>query len=221
MTAAIFDMDGTLLDSMGCWLRIVPDFLREQKISLAQRELLKMRHMGLLDAARFMSQECGVTMSAQEMCHTWDRMMANYYQTEVKPKPFVPEYLQYLKDRGIRMAVATLTPHAMAEPALERHGLHLYFDYILTTQDVGGVPKSEPDLFLEAARRLSAEPADCVVFEDSFYAIKAAVGAGFPTYGIADFHAASQEEAIRSLCKRYIKSFAELLPQNENYENKA
>jgi HAD superfamily hydrolase (TIGR01509 family) len=210
LQAAIFDMDGTLLDSMDMWLRLVPDFMRARGLVPDPKLFEGCDSLGLTEAADCLAAGFPLLgMSPEQIRREWDETVLQAYLNEVRPIPFAVEYLKRLRGRGIRTAVATLTPHALADRALAHHGMSGLFDCILTTEDVGGVGKEHPDLFCEAARRLDAPVSGCVVFEDSLYAIKTAVAAGFRTCAIAGRR--HEQAEVRRLCLGYIRDFAELL----------
>lgn len=209
MQAAIFDMDGTLLDSMGVWLRLVPDFMREHGIRIDPAIARGMSNMGLEEAAEYLAQNHSLGMTAASILRQWDETMLAAYLGEVAPLPYALEYLKRLRALGVRTAVATLTTHALADRALAHHGMNSLFDCILTTEDVGNIGKERPDLFLEAAHRLDAPVDGCVVFEDSLYAIQTSVSAGFPTCAIAGRE--NEEAQMRRLSRRFVRGFDELL----------
>ena len=102
-----------------------------------------------------------------------------------------------------------MTEHRLSDEALKMHGLWDYMDHVLSYEDVGA-GKDKPDLYLETARRLGAEPGDCVVFEDSCFAVNTALSAGFTVYGVDD-HIQNKEAQLKAVCHRYIYSFEELL----------
>ena len=212
MKAAIFDMDGTILDSMSMWQAIVPEFINSNKIVINASQISDLRGMNLRQAADYFSKNLNIELTADEIFSGWNETILNNYLTWVKPKPYACEYISELKNSGIPLAIATLTEHNLCEKALEKHGLLEMFDVILTTEDVGGISKLQPDIFIEAAARLNANISDCVVFEDSLYAIKTAKTAGFAIWAIADKNQ-DAAEAIAPFCDRYIEDYSLLLKE--------
>ena len=211
MKAAIFDMDGTLLDSMKMWQNLAPDFCREHNIEWTEQLENDLWGLGFVPAVEYFCENYPhLNMQADQMLDIWFETLANNYKNDVTPKIGVIEYLKKLNSMGIPCAVATMTEHRLADAALKNHKISEYMQHILTYEDVGGVGKEHPDLFLEAARRLNAKPEECVIFEDTLYAIETAKGAGFKVFAIADT-AHTETEQIKSLSDRYINDFSDLL----------
>lgn len=214
MKAAIFDMDGTILDSMGMWADTFPIFMEKLGLVPDEKFLHETSSLGLHGTARAMVERYNLSLTPEQLEQEWEKCIGENYLTLVKPKPFVVEYIMQLKAQGIPVAVATLTEHRIADPALAYHGLDVLFDEILTCEDVGGVTKDRPDLFLKAAELLGATASESVVFEDSYYAMVPAREAGFQVIAIHEPYATNSEE-IREVAHRYIHSWEELLIQQE------
>ena len=139
-----------------------------------------------------------------------DELITSRYETIAKPKPGVIEFLERMHRKGVKMAIATLTARRHAEKALLDRGMMQYFSFMLTIEDVG-VPKYEPDIYLEAARRLGLAPAECMVFEDAPYAGVTAHRAGFQLCGMAEPAYADGEAELRSVSDIFVeRSFDEL-----------
>ena len=196
---AIFDMDGTLVDSMGYWHSMEREFLLNKGISEGLDELLETtKPMTLTESCAYFSSFCGIDCSPEQFITEVESMMAKHYRHDVKIKPGVRAYLDSLKAQGIPMCVASATAKPLVELCLENLGLKDYFSFILSCVEVGA-GKNRPDVFLEAARRLGAEPTDCAVFEDAIYAVRSAHAAGFYVVAVKDTHNASCWEELQSL----------------------
>lgn len=205
---AIFDVDGTLLDSMFIWDTIGETYLRS--IGYEPREKLNevFKNMSLFQAARYYRTEYGVTLSIDEIMNGVNAMLERYYRFEVSLKPGVAELLERLRQDGVRLCIATATDRYLVEAALERCGVLSCFGAIFTCNEVGH-GKDEPDIFEEALRFLGTEKAETVVFDDALYAVRTAKEAGFPVAVIYDSHEKNQE-GLRALADFYIEDFSQV-----------
>ena len=136
--------------------------------------------------------------------------MERHYQKDSKPKPDVPEFLQKLKEHGIRMCVATGSPRGFAGIGLVRAGIRDFFEFVTDTYEFG-MDKSNPEYFHVVAKRLGTTTERCVVFEDALYAMKAAKAAGCTVVAIEDETARLQREEIKQIADVYILGYAELM----------
>lgn len=211
MKAAIFDMDGTLLDSMGMWYSLAPSFCKKYGILWAQQLANDLIGMEFPQAAEYFTNRFPqLNMTPDEMIAVWNGMIHFSYFNEVIPKPFAIDYIKKLNEKNIPCAVATMTNHALADAVLAHHGIASLVQTILTPEDVGGVGKDRPDIYHEAAQRLGMSAEQCVVFEDTLYAMKTAAKAGFTVWAIDD-PLQKEKQEIEATCHRYIYSFKELL----------
>ena len=204
----IFDVDGTLLDSMFIWDTIGETYLRS--IGYEPREKLNevFKNMSLFQAARYYRTEYGVTLSIDEIMNGVNAMLERYYRFEVSLRPGVAELLAQLQASGVKLCIATATDRYLVEAALERCGVLSCFGAIFTCNEVGH-GKDEPDIFEEALRFLGTEKAETVVFDDALYAVRTAKEAGFPVAVIYDSHEKNQE-GLRALADFYIEDFSQV-----------
>lgn len=198
MKAAIFDLDGTLLDSMYIWDAIGDDYLISRGISPEKGLREKLRSMSLIQAAQYYRSTYGLTDSPQEIVDGVNSMICHMYTDVVKLKDGARELLQNFSARGIKMCVATGSDRCLTEAALSRHGLLNYFSQILTCSELG-FGKDSPEIFEEALKLLGADKAETYVFEDSLYAIQTAKKHGFKVVGIFDPSSKHNWEEIREL----------------------
>lgn len=210
LTGAIFDLDGTLLDSMPYWASVGLRFLQEQNIVVSDVEKLSLRlkTMTLPEAAVFFQKEYGVQQSADEICRQIDHMIEDDYRYRAPLKHGVRTMLERLHKQGIHMCVASATSHTLVEAALRRVGVLKYFQFVVTCGDLN-TSKNQPYIFDECARRLGTDKTTTGVFEDSLHCVRTASRAGYPVIGVYDDSAASEETEIRSLCCQYIRDWTE------------
>lgn len=208
MDGAIFDLDGTLLDSMFIWDTIGESYLRSRGIEPHENLNEKFKTMSLYQAACHYQSEYGLTDSAAVIMDEVNAMIEHYYTDEVLPKRGVPTFLKELNERHVKMCVATATDRHLVEAALLRCGLLSCFGEIFTCSSVGH-GKDEPDIYYAAHRFLQTPKSGTWVFEDSLYAIRTAKAAGYPVIGVFD-PSAGHDDEIRALADRYIRSFEEM-----------
>ena len=200
---AIFDVDGTLLDSMFIWDTIGETYLRS--IGYQPKENLNetFKNMSLHQAARYYQTEYGVTQSIDEIMDGVNAMLERYYRFEVPLKPGVAELLERLRQDGVKLCIATATDRHLVEAALDRCGILSCFGEIFTCNEVGH-GKDEPDIFEAALRFLGTEKSETVVFDDSLYAIRTAKETGFPVAAVYGSHEKEQDK-VRLLADIYLK----------------
>lgn len=207
--AVIFDMDGTILDSMSCWRRINADFLAEHGLEPPEEIRADLMSTSNRVAARLYAKKFDLGMTMEQIMAEYQRLMARYYQSEVKPKPHIIKYLDHLKGLGKRVCVGTASPLSLACPALARHGLLERFEFVQSAFDLG-VPKEEPAYYLIAADRLGLPARRCAMFEDALYAMRGAKAAGMWVLGIEEPVQKPFEAEIIAACDVYVRDFAEL-----------
>jgi len=207
LKGAIFDLDGTLLDSMFIWETIGEDYLRT--LGKEPHEDLKETFMTLTleEAAEYYCEHYGVTLSVKEIVDGVNAMVEGIYRTKVTLKPGIAEYLRWLKENGVKMCVATVTDRYLVEETLERLGIRHYFSEIFTCAEVG-FGKDKPIIYRKALKHLGTTKEETCIFEDALFALKTARADGFTTVGVYDRHENRQNE-LQSLADYYIRDFAD------------
>lgn len=206
--AAIFDLDGTLLDSLGIWQPIDREFLAKRGYDLPSDYARAIATMHLHEAAEYTIRRFSLNEQADDVVDEWLRMARDAYENKVPLKAGAAEYLKRLKARGVRLAVATALARELAEVALQRHGLFEEFEAVVYTSEVGQ-GKSSPAVFLRAAERLNLSPEACAVFEDTLAGLRSAKAAGMQVFGVADDGAVGERDEIVALVDGYIENFAD------------
>ena len=207
LKGAIFDLDGTILDSMFIWDTIGEDYLRS--LGKEPKENLKetFKAFTLEQAAKYYRENYGVVLSVNEIVGGVNKMVELYYAETVKLKPGIEVFLEKLKAKGVKMCIATVTDKPLVETALNRLGIRNYFTEIFTCALVGH-SKEEPHIYREAQKHLNTEKGETVIFEDTLHALKTAKADGFVTVGVFDIHEENQEELER-LADCYIENYSD------------
>lgn len=209
--AAIFDLDGTLLDSSHVWKKVDADFLERRGILVPDTYFNDVAAMGFEEAARYTIGLFGLEDTESELMEEWMRMAEEEYAARVSLKPHAGEYLQKLKLRGIKLATATSLLSRLFEPALRRNGIYGLFDAHCSTDELeaGRRNKDNPDIFLLAAEKLKTHPGECAVFEDILPAVRSAKAAGMKVYCIADAASAEFAGELTQIADGYLADFSE------------
>lgn len=205
---AIFDLDGTLLDSMEVWNQIDEEFLKKRGLCVPADYQEAITPLGFLEAAKYTIARFGFSDTPEELMAEWHQMAIDAYSNEVEIKEGVKEYLEDLKQKGIPMAVATSSTEELYLPALKRNGILSYFQAFVTVAEVKR-GKGFPDIYEKAAEKISCMPEECVVFEDILAGIQGAKMGGFTAVGIYDKSGAAKEEELKAASDCYIHSFLE------------
>ena len=209
MKAAIFDMDGTLIDSMGAWRSMNASFLREQGIFVSEEQEEDLRSMTGRMVVDYANEHFGVEIAFEALVGRAVKTMEPAYLAGMPLKPGAREYLQRLGARGVKRALCTATHSRLALIALNRMDLVRDLDYIICLDMIDG-SKSDPAVFDRVCEIIGEDKADCVMFEDAVYAMRGAREAGLGVIGITDDTNVRDRDEIRAVCDRLIDSYDEL-----------
>lgn len=202
---AIFDLDGTILDSMALWDTIGEEYLLSRGIAPRENLAETFRTFTLRQAAEYYREHYDIKDSVQEIVDGINGMMAEKYRTRVTLKPGVGEFLNRLQRANVKMCIATVTDRDIAEEALRRLKVRDYFSEIFTCAQVGH-SKETPEIYRKALAHLGTEKEKTMVFEDSFHALKTAKADGFRVAAVYDGHQAEPEE-LKEMGDEYIEDF--------------
>lgn len=207
--AAIFDMDGTLIDSMWVWDKIDEDFLKKRSIPIPQGFKKELDKLDAGQAAKYFKDTFNLKENIREIEKEWFDTALYEYSNNVKLKPGVREFLLLLKSKGIKMALATSNYPILVETSLKKNNIYDFFNTIVTANDVKK-NKSFPDIYLLAAKRLNIAPNHCIVFEDILPAIQGAKAGGMTVIGIHDNYSEYERESIIEKSDKYVYNYDEL-----------
>lgn len=207
---AIFDLDGTVLDSLGVWHHVDQRFFGARGIPIPEDYVRAIAGMSFLETAEYTVKACGLHESVEDVMAEWLALAADEYAHDVELVPGARAYLRMLKREGVRLAAATANRLTLVEPALTRLGIRELFEAILTTGDIGDRNKSDGALFQMAAARLHVPPAECAVFEDTLEGIRGARAAGMGAYAVKSIACAHHLDEIAPLADAVIEDFSEM-----------
>lgn len=207
---AIFDLDGTLLDSAWVWEMVDIKFLGNRGFEVPPTYMEDISPLGAERAAVYTIERFGLDEKPEDLVREWINMAKREYAEEVMCKPFAKEYLKKLYDSGIKMAVATSSDRELFLTTLEREGILKYFSAIVTVNEVER-GKGYPDIYEEAARRLKLNPRHCVVFEDILAGVTGAKMGDFKVVGVYDEESEHNKDRIKEIVDLYIENYKELL----------
>ena len=205
----IFDLDGTLLDSVGLWADIDREFLGSYGFSVPDDYMDAVMSLTFRETAEYTIRRFGLRDTPEAIMERWTQMAREAYANSVPLKPGVKELLALLKEEGLRIGLATACLEGLFLPSLQRHGIYAAFDAFITTHEVGS-GKETPAIYRLAAQRLGVPEKRCVVFEDVYSCSRSAKEAGMTVFGVYDSHAACDRPRMESLCDRYCLSLEEL-----------
>ena len=209
ISGAIFDLDGTLIDSMSIWDDIAYNFLVSQGVIPKPDLREKVATMYLNESAKYLVDEYSLDCTPQDFKEYTERIIEDFYVRTVPPKRDAVEFLCKLKKSGVKMCIATATERKLAVPALEHNGMLGFFDGVFSCAEIG-LSKQSPEIFDRALEFLGTPKEETFVFEDSYHAVATASKAGYNVIAISDKSASNDEEKIKKLSLKFIENYAEL-----------
>lgn len=214
--AVIFDMDGTLVDSMWIWVRVDEEYLEKYHLTEPENFHEDMEGMSYLEVAQYyhrMFPELPVTV--EEIMEEWHEMAHDKYMHEVPLKKGVKEFIETVRRNGVKTGIATSNSRGLVDDTLKALGITHLFDVVKTSEEAGA-GKPAPDVYLLAAGELKADPARCLVFEDVPAGIMAGKSAGMRVCAVEDEFSASLRDKKRRLADYYIQDYDDI--EKEVYE---
>ena len=208
--AAIFDLDGTLLDSAYVWAEVDRQFLGRRGLELPDDYCKSICTMNLEQAAVYTKKRFALSNSIDEIIDEWKSSAMHEYRDNVKPFEGAYEFLALLKQRGIKTALATASDRVFYEPALKRTGLYELLDFFSQTSEVER-GKGFPDVYLHAAAALGVKPADAAVFEDIPEGITGARAGGFVCVGALCGALKEEHEELVSLSDVTFERYSQMI----------
>ena len=192
----IFDLDGTLFDSMFIWDTAGEVYLRSigREPEADLQKVLK--PMSLLQSAQYIREKYNIPLSVEDIMDGVNRTVEGFYFHTVEPKPGVIDFLEELHRRNIKMCIATATDRYQVEAALQRCKMRYFFSEIFTCTEVGS-GKDRPDIFRKAMEHLQTDRSNTAVVEDAYHAAFTAKQDGFMVVGVYDSHESRPQELLQ------------------------
>ncbi|MBN2897393.1 MAG: HAD family phosphatase [Clostridia bacterium] len=208
--AVIFDMDGTLIDSMWIWKQIDIDFLGERGHEFPEDLQKEIEGMSFTETAGYFKNRFNLTESLDELKSIWTDMAIELYRHEIGMKPGATKFLELMDRLNLPMGIGTSNSKDLAVEVLERNKVITYFKSIRTSCEVEK-GKPSPDVFLKVADDLGVPPESCLVFEDTVAGAQAGKNAGMRVIGVMDALSIPHKAELLKIVERYIESYEEIM----------
>ena len=207
--AVIFDMDGTLIDSMWVWQAIDCEYMARYGFEYTEEFHKAIEGMNFYDTACYFKEHFNIDKSVDAIIEDWHNMAHDKYICDVKFKEGAVSFIEKLKKCGIKTGIATSNSRELVDAFLEENKADKYFNYVCTSSEVTA-SKPAPDLYLTVAKQLSVSPENCLVFEDIPNGIRAGINAGMKTCAVWDRFSVHCDEEKKGLADYYINDFNEI-----------
>lgn len=208
--AVIFDLDGTLVDSMWMWKEIDIEFLSRYGHECPEDLQKAIEGMSFTETAGYFKNRFELPLPIEEIKDIWIGMSIDKYRNEVFLKPGAKEFLEHLRENDLKIGIATSNGRDMVDAVLSSLGVAHYFHRVTTACEVAA-GKPSPDIYLEVAQKLHVEPSDCLVFEDIPAGITAGKRAGMKVCAVEDAFSLGIMEEKKNMADFYIKDYRDLL----------
>jgi len=208
--AVIFDLDGTLVDSMWIWEQIDIDFLVERGHELPADLQKEIEGCSFSETAKYFKDRFDLEEDIDTIKSAWIGMAENFYAEKIFLKKGVLDLLNLFKEKGIKMGIGTSNSRELAEAVLKSNDVLDYFEVLVTSCDVKK-GKPEPDVFLKAAELMNVPSEDCLVFEDTHAGVLAGKAAGMDVIAIYDALSEEYMEEIKASADHYLMCYSELV----------
>lgn len=207
--ACIFDLDGTLIDSMGIWRAIDVEFFDIYGKKMPEDYQSRIEGMSIIEVADFTIKEYGFEITSDVLLKMWNDMAFDFYSNRIGFKKGAKEYLEKCKEKGIKTAVVTSNSKVLYDAIASNLGLEEFINITITGEDVKN-GKPHPEGYLTAAERLGVKAEECIVFEDLVTGIQSGIAAGMTTCAMYDDYSANQDELKKQTAMYYFEDFCKV-----------
>lgn len=204
--AIIFDLDGTLIDSMNVWSDIDKEFFKMHDLPFEEDYQKEIGHKGLKEIAAYTKTRYNLKESEDEIVTIWLDMAKEAYAYKIPLKEGVKSFLEYLQSKNIKMGIATSNSLELTELVLKHHDIYKYFSKVVTVNELK-TNKGSPDIYLHISDSFGLVPSECIVFEDLLTGIRTAKKAGYKVVGVKEISSLDKEKEIREIADLYISNY--------------
>ena len=206
----LFDLDGTLIDSMPTGVEIVLQFLRDHGVSYPDNFIEIITPLGYKGISKYYAEKMGIPMTADEIFAVFQQKTLQAYGEIIPLKKSVKETLEALKTKGDRLFVLTASPNALIELSLKRLGVFDLFEETWSVEQFSWT-KANKELFYEIAKRLGVSTSDCIMVDDNYNVLKVAKSAGMQTAGVYDEYSKAAQTELRAAADVYVTELSQLI----------
>lgn len=204
--AIIFDLDGTLIDSMNVWSDIDKEFFKMHDLPFEEDYQKEIGHKGLKEIAAYTKSRYNLKESEDEIISIWLSMAKEAYAYKIPLKEGVKSFLDYLKSKNIKMGIATSNSLELTELVLKHHDIYKYFSKVVTVNELK-TNKGSPDIYLHISNSFGFSPSECIVFEDLLVGIRTAKKAGYKVVAVKEKASLDKEKEIKEIADLYISNY--------------
>ncbi|MFA6829994.1 MAG: HAD family phosphatase [Bacilli bacterium] len=208
--ACIFDLDGTLVDSMSLWYQIDIAFFSAHGMEVPKDYVKAISHMNFMEMANYTHDKYHLKETPAQIAEIWTNMSLAAYSHDIKAKEGAKEFLSILKNNGIKISLATTNKAILYESCLRNNDMWGYFDYAIDVNSLGS-SKKEPLIYQLLARKMNVQPSETIVFEDIIMAAKTAHDAGFRTVAVSDEASKNDRDELIRTSDYFLKNYNELI----------
>ncbi|WP_341465048.1 HAD family phosphatase [Clostridium acetireducens] len=210
INAAIFDLDGTLIDSLWIWNEIDKQYLKNHNINMPKNLMKNIENLSFDESAQYFKKNFNIKDDICTIKNDWNTMALNYYSNKIKLKPGAKEFLILLKSKGIKLGLSTSNFSNLSNAVLKSNNIYNLFDAITTADEISK-NKNSPDIYLLTAKKLKENPKNCIVFEDILSGIISAKSAGMKVVAVHDIFSESHKNSIMKVADKYILEFNDIM----------
>lgn len=216
--AVLFDLDGTLVDSMWLWKTIDIEYLKKFDLEFPDDFQDEIEGMSFTETAQYFKDRFSLPVDIETIKNEWNQMASEYYIHRVPLKENARNFLDYLMTNNYKAGIGTSNSKELVGMIVDKFGLHEHFGSIRTSCEVNK-GKPSPDIYLKVAEDLGVKPENCLVFEDVPAGIMAAKNAGMKVCAVYDDFSKEIMEEIKAMADYYIDSYMDIMKIIEENKN--